>query len=102
MTVISRATLNEAIDAAGRAIEAADPEGAAHGLRTALTYGLYKTFDDLRGEQKPFDRAAFLRALRLAADLASSHPRPGKGGLPAAASETIEAFTADLYGRCWT
>jgi ubiquinone/menaquinone biosynthesis C-methylase UbiE len=102
MNRISRATLNEAIAKAGQAIETADPEGVAHGLRTALTYGLYKHFDDLRGEPKPFDRTAFLRALRLAADLASSHPRPGRGSQPAAASETIEAFTADLYGRCWT
>jgi SAM-dependent methyltransferase len=101
-TVISRADLNKAIDETGAAIEAADPTEVSYGMRTLVTYGLYKQFDDLRGEQRPFDREQFLRALRTAADLAGTHPKVTTAEKRAGASETIEAFTADLYGRCWT
>ena len=102
MSKISRSQLREGIDKAGAAIEAGDPLKVAHGLRTLVTYGLYKAFDDLRGEKRPFDREAFLKALGLAADIASSHPKVEEASASEAASETIETFTADLYGRCWT
>lgn len=102
MSQISRSDIKAAIDRVGAALETADPLQVSHGLRILVTYGLYKTFDDLRGEERPFDRPAFLKALEMAADIASSHPNVEKAAPPRAASETIEAFTADLYGRCWT
>lgn len=102
MSDIARSELTEAIDAVGRAIAQADPSGAAYAMRTAVTYGLYKKFDDFRAAAQRFDRATFLRALQLAADLAESHPRADGAVTAGTASETIEAFTADLYGRCWT
>lgn len=102
MTKISRQDLNSAITTCGEAIKAADPLGKAHGLRTLLTYGLYKQFDDLRQEDRPFDRQGFLDALELARQMAASHPVATAASDMAVADETVEAFTADLYSRCWT
>ncbi|GAB3440799.1 class I SAM-dependent methyltransferase [Insolitispirillum peregrinum] len=102
MTQITRDALNQAISAVGAAIEAADPHGKAHGLRTLLTYGLYKLFDDLRGQKRAFDREAFMAGLRRAQMMAETHPVVLQAESPAAAAETIEVFTADLYSRCWT
>lgn len=102
MTTISRDDLLTAIHGVGEAIEAADPHGKAHGMRTLVTYGLYKQFDDLRAQARPFDRAGFMRALDLAVDLARMHPRIEQASDRPDAQETVEAFTADLYSRCWT
>ncbi len=98
----TRSDLNRAIDAVGAAIQNADPAGHSYGMRTLVTYGLYKQFDELRGQDRPFDRQEFHRALQLAADLAASHPKVDHATARSEASETIESFTAELYGRCWT
>ncbi len=102
MTDISRDTLHAALIDVARAIEAVDPTRTAYGLRTAISYGIYKQFDDLRGQDRPFDRAGFLRALKLGRDLAATHPVIETTSGATAPDETVEAFTADLYGRCWT
>jgi ubiquinone/menaquinone biosynthesis C-methylase UbiE len=102
MTQISREALNQAITAVGAAIAKADPHGKAHGLRTLLTYGLYKLFDDLRGQERAFDREAFLHGLNRAKAMAETHPVIDQTSAAALPEETIEAFTADLYSRCWT
>lgn len=102
MSNITRDQFFAAISAAGDAIHAADPKGTAWGMRTMITYGLYKQFDDLRAQERPFDRGGFLRALELAADQAKMHPIAEESSTQAGANETVEAFTADLYSRCWT
>lgn len=102
MTKISRDQLTAAITAVGAAIDACDPKGDAHGLRVLLTYGLYKTFDDLRGQNRAFDREGFLAALERAKTMAEVHPGLTASQARPGAAESIEAFTADLYSRCWT
>jgi ubiquinone/menaquinone biosynthesis C-methylase UbiE len=102
MRQITRDDLNQAITETGLAIQKADPKSMSFGMRTLITYGLYKQFDDLRGRQEPFDRAAFMHALKLASDLAFTHPQVTESEKQAGSDESIEAFTADLYSRCWT
>ena len=102
MSEISRNDLEQAVRAVGQAFADADPKGLAYGLRTHVTYGLYKQFDDLRADEAPFDRAAFMEALRLACDQALMHPKIETATTQPGAEETTEAFTADLYSRCWT
>ncbi len=102
MSKITRDQFTAAIAATGDAIRAADPKGTAWGMRTMITYGLYKQFDDLRAQERPFDREGFLRALDLAADQARMHPIAETSRTQPGADETVEAFTADLYSRCWT
>jgi len=99
---ITREQLEAAARSFADAINEADPENRAFALRTTLTYGIYKSFDDLRGQNRSFDRATFLKSLNLARDLTQSHPQIKEASGSGANSETIEAFTADLYGRCWT
>lgn len=102
MSEISREDFTKAIDAVGEAFAEADPKGLAFGLRTHVTYGLYKQFDDLRGAQTPFDRGAFEAALKLACDQIRMHPKIETASMQPGAEETTESFTADLYSRCWT
>ncbi len=102
MTDISRDRLAHAIAEVGDALRAADLQGRAYGLRTLITYGLYKRFDDLRSREEPFDRADFLHALELAKVLAGAHPVVRQADVVAGGEESVEAFTADLYATCWT
>jgi SAM-dependent methyltransferase len=84
------------------ALQARDPEGVNLALRTALAHRLFLFHDDLRCQERPFDRQAFAARLDDAARVVDrSEPVSPPRGVSRAARPAYEEYVADLYSRCW-
>lgn len=84
------------------ALQARDPEGVNLALRMALAHRLFLSHDDLRGQERPFDRQAFAVRLDDAARVVErSEPVAPLRGVSRAARPAYEEYVADLYSRCW-
>lgn len=79
-----------------------DPDGVDHALRLSLAETLYLLHDQLRSQDRPFDRAAFISRLDDARALVErvDTVQPA-AGVSRAARPPYETYVADLYSRCW-
>lgn len=84
------------------AVTGRDPQGVNLALRTALAHRLFLYHDELRCQERSFNRQAFAAALDGAMRVVErSETVAAPRGLARVQRPPYEEYVADLYSRCW-
>jgi 2-polyprenyl-3-methyl-5-hydroxy-6-metoxy-1,4-benzoquinol methylase len=101
-TSSSLASFEQQLGTLRETIDRRDPEGVGYALRLACAETLYLWHDDLRAQDRAFDRTAFRERLDQVTLFARRcdviRPAPGVARQP---RPPYEEYVADLYSRCW-